>query len=157
MQQCSNKEFVVVLLGEPTLHEGDTYHNDLKVMIQSGQLEQRVFIRPFRKDTSVFYNSVDWLVMATKAETFGMVTIESLACGTPVLGSNAGGTPEILENEKGGLLFEPLNEKDLAAKIDQICEGTITRDREDLVKMADNYDHQDVCKTVEQTLGLPTN
>ena len=157
MQECKNKEFVVVLLGEPTLNEGDTYYNDLKATIQSGQLEQRVFIRPFRKDTSVFYNSINWLVMATKAETFGMVTIESLACGTPVLGSNAGGTPEILENEKGGLLFEPLNEKDLATKIDQICENTVSRDREDLVGMANKYDHQDVCKTVEQTLGLPTN
>lgn len=157
MQQCRNKKFVVVLLGEPTLHEGDTYYNDLKTMIQSDQLEQRVFIRPFRKDTAVFYNSIDWLVMATKAETFGMVTIESLSCGTPVLGSNAGGTPEILENGKGGLLFEPLNEKDLATKIDQICEDTVTREREDLVGMANNYDHQDVCKKVEQALGLPRN
>jgi len=157
MQECRNKEFVVVLLGEPTLHEGDTYYNDVKATIQSGQLEQRVFIRPFQKDTSVFYNSIDWLVMATKAETFGMVTIEALACGTPVLGSNAGGTPEILENEKGGLLFEPLNEKDLATKIDQICEDTVPRDREELLKMAHKYNHQGVCKMVEHALGLPTN
>jgi glycosyltransferase involved in cell wall biosynthesis len=157
MQKCRNKEFVVVLLGEPTLHEGDKYYNDMTAMIQSEQLEQRVFIRPFRKDTSVFYNSIDWLIMATKSESIGMVTIEALACGTPVLGSNAGGTTEILKNGKGGLLFEPLNETDLAAKIDQICDGTITRDREELVTMANNYTHEVVCKMVEHALGLPRN
>jgi glycosyltransferase involved in cell wall biosynthesis len=97
---------------------------------------------------------MDWFVMATKAETFGMVTIESLACGTPVLGSNAGGTPEILDNERGGVLFETQNAMDLALKIDEICEGKHRKETSSLMKMAQAYDHNTICEKVEQALGI---
>lgn len=49
--------------------------------------------------------------MATQAETFGAVTIEAMASEIPVLGTNSGGTPEILENGKLGFLYEPNNQK----------------------------------------------
>ena len=87
--------------------------------------------------------------MATKAETFGMVTIESLACGTPVLGSNAGGTPELLMNENGGMLFQTQNSDDLAEKIEFICENRPIFEPEKLKTMAKHYDHHEVCKMVE--------
>lgn len=42
-------------------------------------------------------------------EIFGMTNIESLIKGKPVIGSNVGGIPEIVENNVNGLLFEPTN------------------------------------------------
>jgi glycosyltransferase involved in cell wall biosynthesis len=43
--------------------------------------------------------------------------LESFALGTPVLGANIGGIPELIKNEKYGLLFESKNEEDLISKI----------------------------------------
>lgn len=151
---AKNDNFHVVLLGEPTFGEGAAYHKQMQDFIQSNHLENRVHIRPFMKNPQVFYAAIDWFVMATKAETFGMVTIESLACGTPVLGSNAGGTPEILEHEKGGLLFNSLDAEDLARKMDRICEDKLHIPSETLKEMARKYDHNEVCKQVEKSLGL---
>ena len=92
--------------------------------------------------------------MASRAETFGMVTIEAMACGTPTLGSNAGGTPEILDQGKYGVLFEPMNATDLALKIDQIIEEKISIDIVSLKEEVKLYDHNTVCEEVEKALGL---
>ncbi|MEJ6582599.1 MAG: glycosyltransferase family 4 protein [Crocinitomicaceae bacterium] len=154
MTKCSNNNFSVALLGEPTKNEGNTYFEEIQLFISEHKLEDRVSIHPFRENTTSFYNAIDWLVMATKAETFGMVTIESLACGTPVLGSNAGGTPEILNNEKGGLLFETQNSNDLAKKIDLICEKQTEFDSSILKAMAQQYDHHSVCEMIEKAFEI---
>lgn len=154
MKQCRNKQFSLVFLGEPTQHEGDSYYNSMIQLITDHELNDRVFIRAFRKDITTFYSAVDWVVMATKAETFGMVTIESLACGTPVLGSNRGGTPELLENEQGGLLFESMNPVDLALKLAKIGSKNVTLNSMLLKSLVEKYDHHQVCDQVETKLGL---
>lgn len=153
-KSTTNTDYHIVFLGEPTKNEGDTYFQNVQDFIQSNQLENRVAIYPFNDNPSSFYNAIDWLVMATKAETFGMVTIEALACGTPVLGSNAGGTPEILENEKGGLLFKSMDPIDLAHKMDSILENKLKRDPEILKNMAQKYDHHSICEMVEKVLNI---
>ncbi len=154
MQKAKNREFHVFFLGEPTINEGVDYFNEMQEFIQAHQLEDRVHIRPFQKNTASFYNAIDWLVMATKAETFGMVTVESLACGTPVLGSNAGGTPEILKHGRGGVLFKSMDVEDLADKLDFICATKPEFPSSSLVEMAQSYDHHIVCQKVEQVLDL---
>ncbi|KAA6302326.1 MAG: N-acetyl-alpha-D-glucosaminyl L-malate synthase [Candidatus Ordinivivax streblomastigis] len=44
--------------------------------------------------------------------------LESLCLGTPVLGANIGGIPELIEEEKNGMLFDSKNENDLKDKIE---------------------------------------
>jgi glycosyltransferase involved in cell wall biosynthesis len=54
-----------------------------------------------------WYQAADLSIVPTLTlEGFGLVTVESLACGTPVLGTPAGGTKEILEAFSPDLLFE---------------------------------------------------
>ena len=50
-------------------------------------------------------------------ENMPLVIIESFSCGKPVIGSNLGAMAELIEDSKTGLLFEPGNAEDLAAKI----------------------------------------
>lgn len=56
---------------------------------------------------SSYYREADITVLPSLKEPFGMVTMESLACGTPVVGTRSGGTAEILNNTHVGVLFEP--------------------------------------------------
>lgn len=46
------------------------------------------------------------IVPSLYEEPFGMVVIEALACGTPVIGLNSGALPELITNRKNGLLIE---------------------------------------------------
>jgi glycosyltransferase involved in cell wall biosynthesis len=54
-----------------------------------------------------FYSDATITVLPSLKEPFGMVTTESLASGTPVVGTKSGGTAEILRDPRIGVMFEP--------------------------------------------------
>ncbi|MBI3561238.1 MAG: glycosyltransferase family 4 protein [Gammaproteobacteria bacterium] len=62
-------------------------------------------------------SAFDALVLATRKETFGLVLIEAMRNGVAVVGTNAGGVVEIIEDGITGLLFEPGNAVQLAEKL----------------------------------------
>lgn len=149
-----NSSADLVFLGEPTIGEGAEYYGAILEEIENRAWQDRIFIRPFRKDTSVFYAAIDVLIMATKAESIGMVTLESLASGTPVLGSDRGGTPEILANEKGGKLFVSQDANDLAKKMRSFVDTPVRYAPEKLRELVEDNDHHSVCRRVEEALGI---
>jgi glycosyltransferase involved in cell wall biosynthesis len=55
-------------------------------------------------------------------EAFGMVLIEAMACGKPVIASNLPGVRSVVNDGEDGLLVEPGNVADLAAKIRQLLD-----------------------------------
>ena len=63
------------------------------------------------------YNSCDILSLPSIAEAFGMVLIEAMACGKPVVGSRVGGINDIIEDSENGFLVEPGRPDQLAEKI----------------------------------------
>jgi len=59
-----------------------------------------------------------FLVWPSRAETFGLVAVESFACGTPVIASRSNAMAEVVEDKKTGLHFEAGDAEDLAAKVE---------------------------------------
>lgn len=53
-------------------------------------------------------------LICSTAEGLGRITIESMLSGSLTVAANAGATPEIIESEKTGILFNPYNEEELA-------------------------------------------
>lgn len=153
LKSIQDPNVCVCLLGEPTRNEGSEYFEQIKSIIKENNLGNRVFIRPFRDDIVTFYRAIDAFVMASKAETFGMVTIEAMASGTPTIGSNAGGTPEILGKGTFGYLFKTLNVKSLTETIEQFLKSD-TISKEVLLQEVKKYDHHRVCSAIENALGL---
>lgn len=72
--------------------------------------------RVSERDLRALYRAADLFVLPTVAyEGFGMSTVEALACGTPVLGTAVGATPEILAPIDPGLLVEHADAEAIAA------------------------------------------
>jgi glycosyltransferase involved in cell wall biosynthesis len=73
---------------------------------------------------TAYYQAADAFVLPTRElEGFGLVTVEALACGTPVLGTPIGATPEILTPLDPGLLFRDASAAAIADGLDRFLRG----------------------------------
>jgi glycosyltransferase involved in cell wall biosynthesis len=91
----------------------------LKIQIKKENLTNIKFLSylNFEELKSVIQKCLFTVLPSIVYESFGLTILESYAFGKAVLGSNLGAIPEIVKNEKTGLLFEAGNIKDLANKI----------------------------------------
>jgi glycosyltransferase involved in cell wall biosynthesis len=93
--------------------------------------------------------------MSSHAEAYGMVTIEAMASGLPVIGTKNGGTPELLENGELGLLVEPKDERQLAEALGRLYADQKLRSalgvKARQVALA-KYSYQTQCELIEQLL-----
>lgn len=96
----------LLIVGEPTLNEGDDYALKLRYRVKQEGLEAHVHFHPYSNEVFQFYHAIDVFMLCSKGETFGTVTIEAMANGLPIIGTNASGTPEILDGGKCGVLVD---------------------------------------------------
>lgn len=71
---------------------------------------------------AIIYSAADLFLFPTRAETFGLVSIESQACGTPVVSFRVGGIPDHVRSGLTGYLAEPENAQDFCDGIVQLLE-----------------------------------
>lgn len=78
------------------------------------KLEDHVLFLGKREGLAEFYNISDIKLLLSEKEAFGLVLLEAMACGVPVIGSNIGGMPEIIEPGVNGYLVELGNSQQAA-------------------------------------------
>lgn len=89
---------------------GDGIHKDrLKKLAKSMGADSRVIFAGSVKNESLRHRLVaaDIFALPSDAESFGIVFVEAMACGLPIIAVNAGGVPEVVRNEYNGLLVRP--------------------------------------------------
>jgi glycosyltransferase involved in cell wall biosynthesis len=93
----------------------------LRTLIREKRLEDRIIFTGDLEDLRDVYAAFDVTVVpSVLPEPFGCVVVESMAAGTPVVGSRIGGIPEQIVDGTTGLLFQPGDEADLARALSQI-------------------------------------
>ena len=99
----------LLLVGESTRNEGNAYREAVLRRVQELGLTEVVHIREFTPQPEIAYRALDISVTGSTNETYGMVTIEAMAAGLPVVATATGGTLEIVDDGHTGLLF-PLHD-----------------------------------------------
>ncbi len=117
----------LLIFGSPTVNEPEAqgYFKQIKDTVKSNNLENNVHFIDFNEDVALFYNAIDIFALATESETYGMVTIESMLSGVPVIATNSGGTSEILGYGKYGTLYEYNNSDDFCKKLITILNNQV--------------------------------
>lgn len=75
------------------------------------------------------YADADVFCLPSRYESFGLVLLEAMMFGLPVVATAVGGVPEVVEHEGNGLLVEPENPRALAAALGQLIRDADLRAR----------------------------
>ena len=105
-----------VIVGDDSIASNNAgYMDSLKALTRELGIEQRTAFIGRRSDMPAVCNGLDVVVDAALREAFGMVVVEAAACGKPVVGTRAGGIPEIITHGEDGFMFPVRDDAALAA------------------------------------------
>jgi glycosyltransferase involved in cell wall biosynthesis len=99
------------------------YTEKLQALMRTHNVEDRVTIVGTVPDRMPFVQSADVVLMCSRCEAFGRVTVEGMLAGKPVVAANTGANPEIIREGFNGLMYKFGDTKDLADKIRYLDEN----------------------------------
>lgn len=92
-------------------------------------LDRHVLLAGFRDDALGLVKSLDLFVMSSVTEGLGSAVLEAMACERPVVGTRAGGIPELIEDGETGVLVPPQDEPAMAQAIERVIGDAELRGR----------------------------
>ena len=148
LKKEKNIEHKLVFIGPRTKNDSEIFQ-----AIEEFKLKGEVIYVGYVPDMDMplFFNAADLFVCPSLFEGFGMPIIEAMACGTPVVASNATSIPEVVEN--AAILFNPHNTDEIKDAIyTVIIDNSLKKDLiEKGLKRAKNFSW--LC-TASKTLGV---
>jgi N-acetyl-alpha-D-glucosaminyl L-malate synthase BshA len=103
----------------------------LKNLVRSLGTSEHIRFAGFVKNDEkvLYYRSADVFALPSLYEIFGIVNLEAMACGVPIVASKVGGIPEIVKRGENGLLVPPRDVDALADAIIYLLENEDIRKR----------------------------
>ena len=101
----------------------------LEAQVERLNLPGAVTLLGFRADATALMAAADLFVLPSLAEPFGLVLLEAMALGRPVVATRAGGPLEIVVDGETGLLVPPSSPEALAAAMERLIAGPAARRR----------------------------
>ena len=98
------------------------YYDKLQQKVLESGSADKISFAGFHPNPTSIMGCFDVIVMASNAETFGLVLPEAMRTGTAVIGTNAGGVPEIIQDGETGLLFRPGKSDELATCLEKLLD-----------------------------------
>lgn len=109
VENFSEVKFLIVGKGE--------LERSLKKLVRDSGLDSNFIFTGFREDVYSIIDKLDLVALPSLWEGFGLVLLEAMAMGKPVVATNVGGIPEIIQDGETGILIPPRNPDALADAI----------------------------------------
>ena len=98
---------------------------ELEDLVNAQGLENKIKFLGFREDIPEILLAMDGYICASHTEGFSNAILEAMASGLPTIATDVGGNPEIIKNEKNGLLVKSKDQNDIARTMIKIMEDSI--------------------------------
>jgi D-inositol-3-phosphate glycosyltransferase len=121
---AAGRDAFLTVVGGPSGPEGDAELERVHKMVADLGLVDRVrFVPPQRHELlSTFYRAADVCLVPSRSESFGLVALESAACGTPVVAAAVGGLRTLVDHGRTGFLVEGRDPEAFAAHVGRILD-----------------------------------
>jgi glycosyltransferase involved in cell wall biosynthesis len=111
-RDITNVRFLIVGPDRP-----HAFAREMRCLVDDLKLQNHVIFTGFRTDIPEVMSGLDFLLTPSRVEAFGRVILEAMAAGTPVIASQVGGIPEIIDNPAVGVLVPPESIEKMAAAV----------------------------------------
>ncbi len=150
-----------VIGGEPDVSDAALNTEMARLMEmreQFGLTELVAFLGRRSQDTlPYYYSAAEAVVVPSHYESFGMVALEAMACGTPVVASEVGGLAFLVQDQKTGFTV-PVDEPEaLAQRLTELIENTGLRERmgREAASFARNYAWERIARRIVEEVYQP--
>jgi glycosyltransferase involved in cell wall biosynthesis len=130
------------------------YPAHLQNLVRQLGIEERVWFMGQRPDVPSLLPGLDVFALASFDEPFGLVTVEAMAAGAPVVATRSGGTPEILLDGVTGQLVPNGDELQMARAIEAYLDDPARAGRIAAAARARAFDAFDVTRFVREVEDL---
>jgi glycosyltransferase involved in cell wall biosynthesis len=122
---CRENDIHFVIVGErySTKQESIDFDRDIDACFEKLGLSSHLHRLGFRRDVPQLLNEFDVLFHPARQEPLGRVLLEAAASGCPIVATDVGGTPEIVEHERSALLFPVDGAERASGSIQKILEN----------------------------------
>ena len=107
----------LVLVGDGPLR------NDLERLAEKLKVRERIMFLGYRPDVSELMNIFDIFILPSLSEGLSNVLLEAMAASKPVIATNVGGNPEVVEDGRTGLLVPPKDPKKIAEAVNELLDN----------------------------------
>jgi glycosyltransferase involved in cell wall biosynthesis len=111
----------LLIVGAPLFNDDHKYFDLLKSTATDLGISDKVLFLGQRSDVNSLLNAADAVVVNSHREPFGLVALEAMAAGKPVVAARVDGIPELVVNEVTGLLVPPGNDAALTSAMAKVC------------------------------------
>jgi len=121
------REAAELLLVGDDIQNGGSYRVAMEAL--AAELRCPARFLGFRSDVDDWITASDIAVVPSHVEPLGNATLEAMSHARPVIGSAVGGIPEMVLNERTGLLVPPRSPEQLASALSRLIGDTAVRNR----------------------------
>jgi glycosyltransferase involved in cell wall biosynthesis len=130
----------------------------LKALSRKLGVEKNVRFEGFIGDIhlkTLYYKAADIFCVPSLSEIFGIVNLEAMACGIPIVASKVDGIPDVVKNGENGLLVRSKDSKALADAIIYLIENKRIRDMMGLIgrERVKDYSWTKIAEEMERIYG----
>lgn len=122
LAELERDDALLVVVGGPSGTDGERALARVQASIDELGLVGRVrFVPPQPHELlSTFYRAADVCLVPSRSESFGLVALESAACGTPVVAASVGGLRTLVDHGRSGFLVDRRDPRGFADHVDDI-------------------------------------
>ncbi|ABB44696.1 Glycosyl transferase, group 1 [Sulfurimonas denitrificans DSM 1251] len=124
-EKYSNLPLKLLIVG------GGSLELELKQLVKDLKIDNKTIFTgkiPF-VEVPIYHNMLSLFVSVSQSESFGVAIIEASSCAKPVVVSNVGGLPEVVEDGVSGFVVPPKNPQETAEAIEKLALDKNLRER----------------------------
>ena len=127
LKELEDREVTLLIVGGASGADGDAHEQNLRELMEKHPVRNQVIFIPPQPHhlLSTYYRASDLVLVPSRSESFGLVALESAACGTPVIAAAVGGLKDLIDHGYNGVLVDGWNPTDYKNAVDELLSNPL--------------------------------